>query len=134
MHPSELGGVDLHTFAVGQDILARLASRQGVATDELEAAFASNHGARFVQMYAVRLRGTTAAALVDAWGAVAYPPEVDDVGITRETMNGRPLTVVHSPSTAARLGTFYLDRRGETLIVVQAFALDVALEALASIP
>ncbi len=132
--PSEIGGVELHTFPVGEDILARLAARLSVATDELEAAFASDHGARFVQMYAVRLPGTTADALADAWGAVAYPPDVADVGIAEETMNGRPIIVVDSPSTASRLGTFYLDRRGETLIVVQAFDLDVAVAALASMP
>ncbi len=47
---------------------------------------------------------------------------------------GAPITVVDSPSTRSRLGTFYLDRRGDTLIVVQAFDLSVAVEALSSIP
>jgi hypothetical protein len=37
-------------------------------------------------------------------------------------------------TTKPRLGTFYLDRRGDTLIVVQAFDFSVAVEALSSIP
>ena len=47
---------------------------------------------------------------------------------------GAPITVVDSPSTRSRLGTFYLDRREDTLIVVQAFDFNVAVEALSSIP
>ena len=52
--PRELDGVELHSFAVGEDILARLASRFGVVPDDLETAFASDHGARFLQMYAIQ--------------------------------------------------------------------------------
>ena len=132
--PRELHGVDLHTFAVGEDILARLASRFGVVPDDLETAFASDHGARFLQMYAIRLPGKTADELAEGWSLVAYPPEADDVAIAGETIDGRPITVVDSPSTRSRLGTFYLDRQGDTLIVVQAFDLSVAVEALSSIP
>ncbi len=126
--------MELHTFAVGEDILARLAAELGVDPDELETAFASDHGARFLQMYAIRLQGTTAAELAEGWGQVAYPPDADDVAIADETIDGEPITVVDSPSTRSRLGTFYLDRRGQTLIVVQAFDFSVAVEALASIP
>lgn len=132
--PTQLGGVELHTFPVGAEIVDRLAARLGVPADDLETAFASEHGSRFLQMYAIRLGGTSAEALVSAWSAVAYPPEVGDVAITGETINGVSMTAVHSPSTASRLGTFYVDRRGETLIVVQAFDPLVAAEALASIP
>ena len=71
--PRELDGVELHTFAVGEDILARLASRFGVTPGELETAFASDHGARFLQMYAIRLPGTTADELAEGWSLVAYP-------------------------------------------------------------
>jgi hypothetical protein len=132
--PAELDGVELHTFAVGEDILARLAAALGVAPDELETAFASDHGARFLQMYAIRLSEATADALADAWGAVAYPADATDVTVADETLDGRTITVVDSPSTRSRLGTFYLDRRGDTLIVVQAFDFSVAVEALASLP
>jgi hypothetical protein len=41
---------------------------------------------------------------------------------------------VHSPSASPRLGTFYLDSRGDALIVVQAFDSDLASEVLASVP
>ena len=133
--PRELNGVELHTFAVGEDILGRLATRFGVAPDELETAFASEHGARFLQMYAIRLPGTTADELAEGWSLVAYPPEAaSDVAIAGETIGGTPITVVDSPSTRSRLGTFYLDRRGDTLIVVQSFDFNVAVEALASLP
>jgi len=131
--PRELDGVELHTFAVGEDILARLAIKFGVTPDELETAFASEHGARFLQMYAIRLSGKTADELAEGWSLVAYPPEVDDVAIAGETIDGAPITVVDSPSTRSRLGTFYLDRRGDTLIVVQTFEFADAVEALASI-
>ena len=85
-------------------------------------------------MYAIRLPGKTADELAEGWSLVAYPPETDDVAVADETIDGTPITVVDSPSTRSRLGTFYLDRRGDTLIVVQAFDLSVAVEALSSIP
>jgi hypothetical protein len=131
--PTELEGVELHTFAVGEDILARLATTLDVIPEELETAFASDHGARFLQMYAVRLRGATADALADGWRVVAYPPDADDVTVGDETIDGRTITVVDSASTRSRLGTFYLGPRGDTLIVVQAFDFSVAVEALASL-
>jgi len=132
--PAELDGVELHTFAVGEDILARLAADMGVSRDQLSTAFASDHGSRFVQTYAIRLPGTGASELAAGWTAVAYPPDLSDVVVTEETIDGRPITVVHSPSASPRLGTFYLDSRGDALIVVQALDSDVASEVLASIP
>ena len=132
--PSELGGVELHTFAVGQDILERLAAELGVAQDEVEVAYASEHGARFFQMYAIRLAGSPAGALATAWAAVAYPPDVRDASVTEEKVEGRAVTVVHAPSAAARLGTFSLLPRDETLFVVQAFDIETAREALAGLP
>ena len=134
--PTEVDGLALHTFAVGEDILARLAIQLCVEPADLETAFASEHGALFFQMYAIRLPGTTAAELAEGWSLVAYPPDITDVEIAGETIDGTAITVVNSPSAAYRLGTFYLDANGpgETLIVVQAFDISVAVEALASVP
>lgn len=132
--PTKLGGVELHTFAVGQDILDRLAAEIGVAPDEIEAAYASEHGARFLQIYVIRLSGIPGAVLAAGWSVAAYPPEVDDVVVSDQTIAGRAVTAVHAPSAAARLGTFYLLPRGETLFVVQALDHDVAAEAIGSLP
>jgi hypothetical protein len=124
--PSELGGVELHTFAVGQDILDRLAAHLGVAPEGVETAYASEHGARFFQMYAVRLAGSPASSLATAWAAIAYPPDVTDVSVVAETSDGRAVTLVHAPSPAARLGTFYLLPQADTLVVVQALDRETA--------
>ncbi len=132
--PSQLGEVELHTFAVGQDILERLAAHLDVAPEAVEAAYASEHGARFFQMYAIRLPGSAASSLATAWAAVAYPPEVTDVSVTDETIDDLAVTVVHAPSAAARLGTFYLLPGDETLVVVQALDRETAEEALAGLP
>jgi hypothetical protein len=132
--PSQLGEVELHTFAVGQDILDRIAAHLGVAPEEIEAAYASEHGARFFQMYAIRLPASPASLLATAWAAAAYPPDVSDVSVTEETIDGRAVTVVHAPNAAARLGTFYVLPREETLLVVQALEREVAEEALAGLP
>ena len=115
--PGQLGGVELHTFAVGQDTLDRLAAARGVPRTDVEAAYASEHGARFFQMY-----------------AIAYPPDVTDVSVTEETIDGRAVTVVHAPSAAGRLGTFYVLPRDGTLFVVQALDRETAEEALAGLP
>lgn len=131
--PSQLGSVELHTFAVGQEILERLAANLRVAPNEIEAAYASEHGARFLQMYAIRHAGSPASSLATAWAAVAYPPDESDVSVTQEMIDGRTVTVVHAPSAAARLGTFYLLPRDETLFVVQAFDGETAEEALAAL-
>lgn len=131
--PTHLAGLELHTFEVGGDILARLAGAHGVAVDELETAFASEHGARFIQMYAIRLPGTSAASLAATWPEVAYPREVNDVEVGEETIEDRPITVVTSPSLAPQVGTFYLRPREDTLFVVQTFDPVAAREALAAL-
>jgi hypothetical protein len=132
--PSQLSEVELHTFPVGQDTLDRLAANLGVAREEVEVAYASEHGARFFQMYAVRLAGSPASSLATAWAAIAYPPDVTDVSVVAETSDGRAVTLVHAPSAAARLGTFYLLPQADTLIVVQALDRETAEEALAALP
>jgi len=131
--PVELTGVELHTFAVGEDILARVAEALGVPVPELEVAFASDHGARFVQMYALRLPGTDAASLATTWAAVAFPPDVTEVSVSERTLVDRTVTVVESPELPS-VGTFYLDPRDDILVVVQAFDVEVAEEALAAVP
>lgn len=134
MLPIELGGVELHTFAVGEDTIGRLASNLGISVEELEARFASDHGARFLQMYALRAPSLGGPELVEAWTAVAYPPDVTDATISEESVAGRPVTVVNAPSAASRLGTYYVYDSHDTLIVVQAFDPQVAAEALAVLP
>jgi hypothetical protein len=132
--PHSLGGVELHTFAVGQDILERLAARVAAAIETFEVRYASEHGARFLQMYALRLPGTTGEQLVDAWVAVAYPPDVRDATSEEQSIGGRMVVVVSAPSATARIGSFYVYSSGDTLIAVQAFDPDVAAEALAAVP
>jgi len=131
--PIELAGVELHTFAVGEDILARVADAHGVPVTELETAFASEHGARFFQMYALRLPGTDAASLATTWAAVAFPPDVTAVSVSERTLADRTVTVVESPELPS-VGTFYLDPRDDVLVVVQALDVEVAAEALAAVP
>ena len=132
MLPIELAGVELHTFAVGEDILARLADALGVPVTELETAFASEHGARFFQMYALRLHGTDAASLAATWAAVAFAPDVTDVSVSDAMLADRMVTVVESPELPS-VGTFYLDPRDDILVVVQAFDVGVAEEALGAV-
>lgn len=131
--PATLGDVELHTFAVGEDIIGRLGDKVGVAVTDIEVAFASDHGARFVQMYALRLPGTDAGTLATTWAAVAFPPDVTDVSVDEQSVAGRTVTVVESPSLAS-VGTFYVDPRDDVLFVVQAFDVEVAEEAFAAIP
>ena len=132
--PTQLAGVELHTFVVGQDIVARLAERLGSDVDRIEVRNASEHGARFFQTYAVRLAGTDGSVLLDAWSDVAYPPEIADVTVNNEDIGGHSVTVVNSPSAAARLGTFYAYERADTLLVVQASDPEVAAEVLLALP
>ena len=134
MLPVELGGVELHTFAVGQDTVERLAARLGVDTEALELRYASEHGARFLQMYAIRASGVDGRDLVEAWAEVAYPDDVTDVTVGEQPFGGKAVTVIHSPSEGARLGTYYSYSAEDTLLVVQAFDPAVAAEALASLP
>lgn len=132
--PVMLGDVELHTFAVGQDIIERLAARLGIGVDEIEARFASDHGARFVQMYALQAPGVSGAQLLGAFSAAAYPPDASDVDVSEQQIAGKAVTVVTSPSTGARLGSFYAYASGDTLVVVQAFDPSVVAEALAALP
>lgn len=134
MLPSTLGGVELHTFAVGQDIVERLAARLAVGTDQLEVRYASEHGARFLQMYALRVPGATGAQLVEEWVAVAYPPDVTDAASTQQSVAGKTVTFVSAPSAASRIGSFHVYSSGDTLLAVQAFDTEVAEEALAALP
>ena len=134
MLPTVLREVELHTFAVGPDIMERLAERLGVGTDDFEVRYASEHGARFLQMYALRLPGTSGAQLVEAWVAVAYPPDVTDASSSEQSVAGKTVTVVSAPSAAARIGTFHVYSADDTLLAVQAFDADVAAEALAALP
>lgn len=134
MLPGTLGGVELHTFAVGQDILERLAARLAVAIDQFEVRYASEHGARFLQMYALRVPGTTGAQLVEAWVAVAYPPDVEDASSSEQSLAGKTVILVSAASAAARIGTFHIYSYGDTLLAVQAFDPQVAAEALAQLP
>ena len=134
MLPRELGGVELHTFAVGQDALARLAARVGIGPDSLDARYASEHGARFLQMYAVRAPGIAGPELLHAWTAVAYADDVVDAATSDQTIGGKAVAVVHAPSAASRLGTYYAYSVDATLMVVQAFDPEVAAEAIAALP
>lgn len=134
MLPAVLGGVELHTFAVGQDILERLAARLGVGIDRFEVRYSSEHGARFLQMYALRVPGTTGAQLVEAWVAVAYPPDVEDAASSEQSLAGKTVTLVSAASAAARIGTFHIYSDGDTLLAVQTFDVRVAEEALAALP
>lgn len=134
MLPAELEGIEMHTFAVGGDILERLAAGLGVSSGAIEVAFASRHDARFVQMYALRVAGVAGDALRDAFATAAYPSLVPDVERRTEVVGGREVAVVHSPATAPRLGTFHLLTDGDTLLVVQAFDAAMAADAIAALP
>lgn len=134
MLPVELGGVELHTFAVGQDTLERLAGHLGIGADELAARYASEHGVRFLQMYAVRAPQISGPDLVEGWAAVAYPDDIIDASSSDQTVADKAVIVLHSPSAAGRLGTYYVYSVADTLVVVQAFDPVVAAEALAALP
>ena len=132
--PQQLDGTELHTFAVGQDIIARVAERMEVSPDQMEVAYASDHGAQFLQMYALRLADVDARQLADAWAAAAYPPATPDVTRANAEIGGRPATVVTAESVAGRLGTFYLYATDGVLVVAQAFDADTAALGLAALP
>lgn len=132
--PTSLNGVELHTFAVGGDILERLAAALGVPPTAIEAAYASEHGARFFQTYALRVAGVDGQQLLDAFSAAAYDASEGDVTRDEATVGGRPVTVVTQASTAARLGTFYTYLVDDALLVVQSFDPVVADEVIAALP
>lgn len=132
--PTSLNGVELHTFAVGGDMLERLATALGVPPTAVEAAYASEHGARFFQTYALSVAGVDGQRLLDAFSVAAYDPTEGDVTGDEATVGGRPVMVVTQASTAARLGTFYAYLLDDVLLVVQSFDPLVADEVIAALP
>jgi hypothetical protein len=132
MLPARIGTTVLHTFPVGQDWLARLASELGVSRSSLDVAYASDHGAAFVQMYALRSTGLDTPRLLTALAAVAYPTGKADV--SSKTIAGREVTIINQAETANRLGTFYAFGIGDTLIVAEAFAEPVVERAFQALP
>jgi hypothetical protein len=132
MLPVRIGSTELHTFPVGQDWLARLASKLGIGTKSLAVAYASDHGAAFVQMYAIRVEGIDTARLLTGLAQVAYPS--GDVDLSSKLIAGRNVTVINQPATADRLGTFYAFGEGDTLIVAEAFAEPVVERAFQALP
>jgi hypothetical protein len=134
--PRELDGVELHTFAVSSDVLARLADAAGVAVEELEVAYASEHGARFIQMLAIRHPAIEAERLRDLFAQVAYGAVVDAMPTSRteEVAGVEDVLVTEDPELAPRLGVFYSLVRGDALVVVQAFARVDAEAAITALP
>lgn len=132
MLPARIGTTVLHTFPVGQDWLARLTSELGIRRADLQVAYASDHGAAFVQMYAIRADRLSRARLSAALAAVAYPS--GEVAMSSMVIAGRTVTVIDQPATRQRLGTFYAFGIGDTLIVAEAFAETVVERAFESLP
>jgi hypothetical protein len=133
--PSDFGGAEAHTFAVGQDMLSQLADELSVAPAELEVAFASDHGTAFVQMYALRSAGHEADELMAALPAAAYPgAPPGSVTVSQERLAGRTVTVISDPAEAARIGTFYCLADGEVLLVAQVLDEAVAEAAFEELP
>jgi hypothetical protein len=125
--PVDFRGVEAHTFPVGQEMLARLAAAIGIRRRALEAAYASDHGPAFVQMFALRVAGRQPQELLDALPAAAFPNALPDAAsITEQRLAGRRVTVISEPSAAATIGAFYAAIDGGTLIIAQALAEPVA--------
>lgn len=133
--PADFRGTEAHTFPVGQDMLARLADAVGVRRRALQAAYASDHGPAFVQMYALRATGHDPQELLDALPQAAYP-NVPAASVTVEPgeLGDRQVTVISEPSQAGTIGSFYAFTDGGTLIVAQALAEPVAEAALEELP
>ncbi|MEX1156927.1 MAG: hypothetical protein WED12_07130 [Chloroflexota bacterium] len=131
--PRELHGVELHTFAVGQDSVARLLDELDATPSDLEIAYASEHGARFLQMYALRVRGYDGVTLLDAFALAAYDPATGEVSRTEEVIAGRDVSVVTQATSADRLGTLYLVALDDALVVVQALDRSTAEDGLSAI-
>ena len=129
--PSELEGVELHTFAVAVDVTARLGQAVGVP---LELSYASEHGARFIQAIAIRAPETGADALASLFPAAAFPPDGSRAEVTSTELADEPVTAVADPATTARLGTYYLLTRDDVLIVVEAFRPEDAADMVAALP
>lgn len=133
--PSDFGGVAAHTFAVGRDMLERLAADLGVEVADVQVAFASDHGPAFIQMFAIRVTGRSAQELAGALVRTAYPAEATPE-VTTVRLAGRDLTAVHDEALGPQRGTFYLLPRPEqeAVIVAQAFAQPVVEAALGELP
>ena len=133
--PSDFGGAEAQTFAVGQDMLARLADERSLAPNELEVAFASDHGTAFVQMYALRAAGHSADEILAAMPAAAYPEDSPgSITVSGQSLAGRTVTVISDPAESARIGTFYCLADGDVLIVAQVLDPAVAETAFEELP
>lgn len=115
-------------------MLARLATELDMATDDLEVAFASDHGANFVQMYALRAPGHSADEILAGLVLVAFPDAQETTTSTEQRLGVRMVTVISEPTEAARLGTLYCLADGQVLIVAQAFTEAVAEAAFDELP
>lgn len=132
--PRELGGVELHTFAVGQDSVARLLAAVGATSPDLEIAYASDHGARFLQLYALRVSGVDGEILLEAFATAAYDPAAGMTDRSQEQIGDREVSVISQPASAQRIGTFYACLLGEALLVAQTLDRPTAQECLAAMP
>jgi hypothetical protein len=133
--PADFRGVEAHTFPVGQAMLDRLAAAIGIRRQALEAAYASDHGPAFVQMYALRAAGHDPRELLAVLPQAAFPDSADgSVTVEERQLGDRLVTEVSEPSQAATIGTFYAFVDGGTLIVAQALAEPVAEAALDELP
>ena len=130
--PTHLGEVELHTFETGRDLLGRLAAELDVPPQDLEVAYASEHGARFVEMYAIRLAGRSSAELAQALEPAAYIAR--DATVSADVIDGTAVTVIDSPSEGSQVGTSYLVVLDETLVVIRTFERADAQDALAALP
>lgn len=120
---------------MAQDLLDRLAAALHVPVESVEAAYASEHGARFIQMLAIRVPGVDPDDLLDLFPGIAYPPDASgEPEVGTATLAGRDVVVVHHPALAPRLGTFYGFTDGGVLIVVEALGPDAAEAAVAAMP
>lgn len=133
--PTDFRGVEAHTFPVGQDMLAQLATTIGIRRRALKAAYASDHGPAFVQMYALRVAGHDPHELLNALPQAAYPnAPVGSITIEPGQLGDREVTVISEPNEAGTIGSFYALVDGGTLIVAQAHAEPVAEAAFAELP
>jgi hypothetical protein len=133
--PAGFRGTEAHTFPVGQDMLARLAAAIGIRRRSLEAAYASDHGPAFVQLYALRAAGHDPHELLAVLPAAAYPSApAGSVTVEPGQLADRSVTVISKPSQAGTIGSFYALIDGGTLIVAQALAEPVAQAAFDELP
>ncbi len=133
--PADFRGTEAHTFPVGQEMLARLAAAIGIRRRALEAAYASDHGPAFVQMYALRAAGHDPQELLDALPQAAYPDApAGSITVEPGQLGDRAVTVISEPNQAGTIGSFYALIDGGTLIVAQALAEPVAEAAFDELP